>query len=79
MGATEIADISISPNAMTIALTDAGAYEGKLAIHSSRPLALAEAVGLEVKSIQQGPQDIWTVTVPARQRGQAQSIKLALQ
>ena len=78
MGATDVADVSVSPNAMTITLTDGGAFEGKLAIHSRRPLALANAAGLEVKSVAQGPENIWTVTVAGRRKGQPQRITLKI-
>lgn len=78
VGATDVADVSVSPNTMTVTLTDGGAFEGKLAIHSRRPLALANAAGLEVKSVTQGPQDIWTVTLAGRQKGQPQRITLKI-
>lgn len=78
MGAAEIADWSAGPVGLRIALTDAGAREGKLYIHSRRPLSLLRAAGCKVEGVERGPRGLWTVSVSGRVRNAPQVIELSL-
>ena len=64
---------------MRIALTSAGADDGKLAIHSRQPLKLVDAAGLQVVSVAAGSGDVWTITVAERKRNQTQQIVLNIE
>jgi len=75
MGSAEIKDIEATPQGMTVTLTDAGARDGKLFIHSPRPLTLASAQGCEA-SVAPAGDNIYCVTLTGRQRNTPNVISL---
>ncbi len=75
MGSAEIKDIQATPQGMTITLTDAGARDGKLYVHSTRPLTLASAQGCQA-SVAPAGENIYCVTLAGRQRNSPNVISL---
>lgn len=78
MGSAEIKDITTEPTGMTIMLTDAGARDGKLYVHSDKPLSLQSAKGCKA-SVTPAGNTIYRVTVNGRQRNAPNAISMTCQ
>ena len=76
VGATEVADLRVSPSKMEVELGDAGAQKGTLTFHSRKPLAAAGSENCKVTSVQNLGADLWRVNVAGRQWGKKQSVAL---
>ena len=78
MGATEIADIKVSSDAVEVVLTDAGAQDGSLTFHSKRPLAAGSAENCKIAGVESLGDNLWRVDLKGRLWGKAQSLRLPL-
>jgi hypothetical protein len=78
MGATEIDGLRVSPGKVEIDLSDAGAQEGSLTFHSSRPLAAGEAENCTIASVEDLGDDLWRVNLVGREWGQTQALSLVV-
>lgn len=78
MGATEIADIKVSGDALEVVLTDAGAQDGSLTFHSKRTLAAGTAENCEIAGVESLGDNLWRVNLKGRLWGKPQSVRLAL-
>jgi hypothetical protein len=74
-GVAEIKTVTTSLKGIMIYLTDAGAREGKLFFHSTKPLKLEKSAGLEVGPVEKAGENIWSVEVRARRSGTGQWIE----
>ena len=77
LGAAEIADWRASADTVAIALTDAGARDGAMWIHSTMPV-LIEAVRGCAAEVESAGESLWRVKVSGRQRGARQTLRLAV-
>lgn len=75
MDSAEIKNVESSADGMTVTLTDAGAREGKLFIHSPRPLALSSVQGCEASVAPVG-KNLYCVTLSGRQRSTPNIIRI---
>jgi hypothetical protein len=78
MGATEIADIKVSGDSLEVVLTDAGAQDGSLTFHSTKPLAAGSAENCEIAGVESLGENLWRVNLKGRLWGKPQSVRLAL-
>lgn len=78
MGATEIANIRVTPTKLLVDLTDAGAREGSLTFYSKKALEAVDAEGCEIVSVEDLGNHLWRVNLSERQWGQAQSVALSI-
>ena len=78
IGATEVENILVSPSAVTVVLTDAGAQEGTLTFHSKQKLVADQAQGCKVDAVESLGDNLWQVKLSGRQWGKAQSVKLGI-
>lgn len=78
MGATEIADIKVSGDALEVVLTDAGAQDGSLTFHSTKPLAAGSSENCEIAGVESLGDNLWRVNLKGRLWGKPQSVRLAL-
>ncbi len=78
IGATEIKDIRTSPERVEVLLTDAGAQDGSLTFHSTKPLAAEGAENCEITAVQSLGENLWRVDLKGRQWGKPQSIRLSI-
>jgi alpha-galactosidase len=78
MGATEIADIKVSSDALEVVLTDAGAQDGSLTFHSTKPLAAGSSENCEIAGVESLGDNLWRVNLKGRLWGKPQSVRLAL-
>jgi hypothetical protein len=76
IGATEIDDLRVTPSAITIVLSDAGAQDGSLTFHSAKALAAGESENCEVTAVENLGDNLWKVNITGRQWGKEQSITL---
>ena len=76
-GAAEFKNVSYTPTGIDIELTDAGAREGDLFIHSLKPLAVGTATGCKVKAVDAVGENVWKVHLENRQSGKPQKIGLS--
>jgi alpha-galactosidase len=79
MGATEIKNLSVSPSAVRIVFSDAGAQEGSLTFFSRKPLAEDMARNCKVTSVENLGGNLWRVGINSRQWGKPQSIMLKIE
>ncbi|MBN8456977.1 MAG: NPCBM/NEW2 domain-containing protein [Verrucomicrobia bacterium] len=75
-GIAEIETVTTSDKGIQVTLTDAGAREGKLFFHSSKPLKLHKASGLDAGPVEPAGENIWSIGIRARQSGNMQSLTL---
>ena len=78
IGATEIKDIRTSPGHLEVLLTDAGAQNGSLTFHSTKPLAAIGADNCKIQAVESLGENLWRVDIEGRQWGKTQSIRLAI-
>jgi alpha-galactosidase len=78
-GAAEIADVLVTPTGIEVRLTDGGARDGVLVLHSPHALCITDAVGCEATSCEAAAEGVWTVSLRGRRRGEVQSVTLAMQ
>lgn len=78
IGATEIKDIRTSPERVEVLLTDAGAQDGSLTFHSTKPLAAEGTENCEVIAVESLGENLWRVDLKGRQWGKPQSIRLSI-
>ena len=78
IGATEIKDIRTSPGHLEVLLTDAGAQNGSLTFHSTKPLAAIGAENCKIQAVESLGENLWRVDIEGRQWGKPQSIRLAI-
>ncbi len=78
MGATEIADIKVSGDSLEVVLTDAGAQDGSLTFHSTKPLAAGSAENCKIAGVESLGDNLWRVNLKGRLWGKPQSVRLAL-
>lgn len=77
-GDSEIKSIRAGRSAMTIELTDAGAREGYLFVHSRFPPVLKHAAGCEVSGLAIVGENVWQLHVNNRQLSAPQRIEMTL-
>ncbi len=75
-GVTEIKESAASSKGIRVSLTDAGARDGKLFFHSTKPLKLSKASGLEAGPVEAAGENVWSLEVRNRQADSTQSIEL---
>jgi hypothetical protein len=73
----EIKAVASTSKSIQVDLTDAGARDGKLFFHSTKPLSLRKSTGLEASRVEPAGENVWSVEVRARQSGTAQSLEFA--
>ena len=78
IGATEIKDIRTSPERVEVLLTDAGAQDGSLTFHSTKPLAAEGTENCEVIAVESLGENLWRVDLKGRQWGKPQLIRLSI-
>ena len=78
IGATEIKDIRTSPERVEVLLTDAGAQDGSLTFHSTKPLAAESAENCEITAVESLGENLWRVDLKGRQWGKPQSLRLSI-
>ena len=78
MGSAEIKDMTTAPTGMTIMLTDAGARDGKLYVHSDKPLSLQSAKGCKA-SVTPAGNTIYRVDRERLQRNTPNAISMTCQ
>jgi hypothetical protein len=76
MGSAELEGLAASPGQMVVRLSDAGARDGALFVHSARPLRLAGAEGCVARSVLPAGPAVWRIDVGDRKGGAAQRIRL---
>jgi hypothetical protein len=77
IGATEVDNLRVSTNRVVIDFNnDAGARNGALVFHSSRPLRVVASENCEVSSIDDLGENLWQVNLTGRKWGQKQSLEL---
>jgi signal transduction histidine kinase len=77
-GAAEIQSFQPGRNDLEIELTDAGAPQGELYVHSPFNLAEPSATGCAVRPPERVGDEIWKITISDRQAGQPQHVRLRL-
>ena len=77
MGSAEIKDVKHEGGTMTIALTDAGARDGKLFLYSRAPLTLKNAAGVSATLTVAGD-NLWCLALADRRRNTPNVIQLAI-
>ena len=77
-GVAEIKSVTTSTKGIQISFTDAGARDGRLFFHSTKPLKLVQAGGLEAGQVEAAGENVWALDVRARQSNGAQILKLAV-
>lgn len=77
-GVAEIKTATTSSKGIQVSLTDAGAREGKLFFHSTKPLKLGKVGGLEAGPVEPAGENVWSIGIRARQGGKPQSLALAV-
>jgi hypothetical protein len=78
IGATEIDNIFASGETLEIVLSDAGAQEGSLTFHSTRPLTAGTAENCSIAGVESLGDDLWRVDLKDRQWGKPQTVTLAI-
>lgn len=78
MGATEIGDIKVSGDTVEVVLTDAGAQDGSLTFHSTKPLTAAGAENCEIGAVESLGDNLWRVDLKGRLWGKPQAVRLAV-
>jgi hypothetical protein len=78
IGATEIKNILTSPERIEVLLTDAGAQDGSLTFHSTKPLAAESAENCEIVAVESLGENLWRVDLKGRQWGKTQTVRLAI-
>jgi hypothetical protein len=78
IGATEIQDIRTSPKQLEVLFTDAGAQNGNLIFHSTKPLAAEGAENCKIQAVESLGENLWRVDIEGRQWGKPQSIRLKI-
>ena len=78
IGATEIQDIRTSPERVEILLTDAGAQDGSLTFHSTKPLAAEGSENCKITTVESLGDNLWRVDLQGRQWGKPQSVRLSI-
>ena len=77
-GVAEIKTVASTSKSIQVVLTDAGARDGKLFFHSTKPLKLAQATGLEASPVEAAGENIWSIEIRARRADVAQTLKLSI-
>jgi len=75
-GVAEIKTITTSRKGIMVYLTESGAREGKLFFHSTKPLKLKKATGLEARTVEPAGENVWSIEIRNRQAHSAQSLQL---
>ena len=75
-GAAEFKNVSSTPGAISIELTDAGARDGDIFLYSPKPLGSKSATGCVVKSVESVGENIWKIHIEHRESGKPQKIEL---
>jgi hypothetical protein len=78
IGATEIQEILTSPKQLEVLFTDAGAQNGNLIFHSTKPLAAEGAENCKIQAVESLGENLWRVDIEGRQWGKPQSIRLKI-
>jgi ABC-type ATPase with predicted acetyltransferase domain len=78
MGATEIDDIRFTDSRIEVILNDAGARDGSLTFHSTRPLSAGKSENCAIASVEAAGEDLWMVHLKDRHIGAAQSVQIAI-
>ncbi len=78
MGATEVADLRVSPTAITIDLNPAGAQQGTLTLFSQQPLAASDTSNCQIDKIEPAGEDLYRVHLSGRKWNQPQSVTLTI-
>lgn len=76
-GAAEIKGFQPSPTGIKIELTDAGARDGELFIHSKRRLVAGQTSDCAIAEVAPAGENVWKVKIQGRQSHKTQSISLA--
>jgi len=76
-GVAEIKAVTCTSKSIQVSLTDAGAREGKLFFHSTKPLKLRQATGFEVGPVEPAGENVWSIEIRNRRSGKPQSLELA--
>jgi hypothetical protein len=78
IGATEIQDIRTSPKQLEVLFTDAGAQNGNLIFHSTKPLTAEGAENCKIQAVESLGENLWRVDIEGRQWGKPQAIRLMI-
>ena len=78
MGSAEIEGIAALPGEIIVRLNDAGARDGALFVHSTRPLQRAEAEGCTAGSVLPAGPALWRIEVADRKGEAGQRIRLTV-
>jgi hypothetical protein len=78
MGATEIDGIRVTDSRIELILNDAGARDGSLTFHSTRPLSAGKSENCAIASVEAAGDDLWVVRLKDRHIGAAQSVQIAI-
>jgi hypothetical protein len=78
IGATEIKEIRTSPDRIEVVLTDAGAQNGNLIFHSTKPLTAEGAENCKIQAVESLGENLWRVDIEGRQWGKPQAIRLMI-
>jgi hypothetical protein len=78
MGATEVRHLRVSATRVEIELTDAGAGSGSLLFYSRKSLAPAGAENCRITAVTPLGENLWRVSLAARQWSKTQSLALSL-
>ena len=74
-GVAEIKTVAALSKGIQVSFTGAGARDGRLFFHSTKPLKLVQASGLEASPVEAAGENIWSVEVRARRTGDAHTIR----
>lgn len=77
-GAAEIKRVTSLTDAIEIELTDAGAREGDLFIYSRQQPVPMEVSGCAVKHVSRAGENVWQISLAARQSGVPQLVELGI-